>query len=98
MITRTEAEEIERLKRQLEEVKAVRDSNRELATFAVEEARLWKRRAKFHETMAGALRIGYNQYARYMLENYAHINREVLAEIHEDYHPGEAPLFNRWEE
>lgn len=95
---RSAVEEIARLQRQLEECRTVRESNRSMAAFGMEEARLWKRRAKFHESQASSLRIGYNQMARYLMEDDSRLYRQILQRIDADFHPGDAPLFNQWDD
>jgi hypothetical protein len=85
-------DEIERLKRLLEEARTVRDSNRRLAEFAMTTSDEHKARARFFEVSAGELYTGFQRLLTDLLAANPTLYHALTQPI-EDYLPTRFPVY-----
>lgn len=85
-------ETIEKLERQLEECRQVRESNRRLAEFAMARFDEQKHRARFFEVVSGELYTGFNRLLLALMEADPRLYGNLVKPI-EDFLPGAFPVY-----
>ncbi len=86
------SEETERLERMLEDCRAVRESNRRLAEFAMDQCKGYQRRARFFEICSGELHTGFSKLLLGLMEADPRLYGKLVHPI-EDYLPGTFPVY-----